>query len=178
ISIPIDDMLERGTLTIEDIGPDECTANEFTSLLKAAVEEDDVGIVLLDGVQGFKQNLRGFTRDPEDVLLRIVRYLRSAGVSTFITNEVANITGEFRVTEESVSNLADNILFLRYVEAESELGKVIGVLKMRTGDFERNLRTFEITQYGLRVGEPLDDMQGILTGTPELQPDAGHHGET
>ncbi|WP_181685242.1 ATPase domain-containing protein [Halorhabdus salina] len=169
ISIPIDDMLDRGTLAIEEIAPNEYSANEFTSRVKAAVEEDGVSIVLLDGLEGFKRNLRGFTTDPEDVLLRIVRYLRAAGVSTFITNEVTNITGEFRVTEESVSNLADNIMFLRYVEAESELGKVIGVLKMRTGDFQRSLREFEITQYGLRVGEPLENMQGILTGTPQLQ---------
>ncbi|MFW5924438.1 MAG: ATPase domain-containing protein [archaeon] len=169
ISLPIEAMLEQGTLSIEEIAPNEYTPNEFTSLLKTAVEDDEVRIVLIDGLQGFKQNLRGYTTDPEDVLLRVARYLRAAGVTTFITNEISNVTGEFRVTEESVSNLADNILFLRYVEAESELGKVIGVLKMRTGDFERSLRQFEITEYGIRVGEPLEDMQGILTGTPTLQ---------
>ncbi|WP_280537396.1 ATPase domain-containing protein [Halopenitus sp. POP-27] len=169
INLPIEAMLEQGTLSIEEIAPNEYTPNEFTSLLKTAVEDDEVRIVLIDGLQGFKQNLRGYTTDPEDVLLRIVRYLRAAGVSTIITNEVTNITGEFRVTEESVSNLADNILYIRYVEMESELGKVIGVLKMRTGDFERSLREFEITEYGIRVGEPLEHMQGILTGTPSFQ---------
>ncbi|AUX09057.1 circadian clock protein KaiC [Halalkaliarchaeum desulfuricum] len=169
ISLPIEAMLEQGTLSIEEIAPNEYTPNEFTSRLQTAVEDEGARIILIDGLQGFKQNLRGYTTDPEDVLLRIVRYLRAAGVSTIITNEVTNITGEFRVTEESVSNLADNVLFLRYVETESELGKVIGVLKMRTGDFERSLRQFEITEYGIRVGEPLEDMQGILTGTPRLQ---------
>jgi len=169
ISLPIEEMLEQGTLSIDEIGPNEYTPNDFTSRLKTAVEDDGVSIVLIDGVQGFKQNLRGFTTDPEDVLLRIVRYLRTAGVSTFITNEISNVTGEFRVTEESVSNLADNILYIRYVEMESKLGKVIGVLKMRTGDFERSLREFEITEYGIRVGEPLQNMQGILTGTPTIQ---------
>ena len=169
ISLPIEAMLEQGTLSIEEIAPNEYTPNEFTSQLKTAIEDNEVRIVLIDGLQGFKQNLRGYTTDPEDVLLRIVRYLRAAGVSTIITNEVTNITGEFRVTEESVSNLADNILYIRYVEMESELGKVIGVLKMRTGDFERSLREFEITEYGIRVGDPLEHMQGILTGTPSMQ---------
>ncbi|ELY63597.1 circadian clock protein, KaiC [Natrinema versiforme JCM 10478] len=169
INLPIQSMLEQGTLSIEEIAPGEYTPNEFTSGLKTAVEDDGVRIVLIDGLQGFKQNLRGYTTDPEEVLLRIVRYLRATGVSTIITNEVSNITGEFRVTEESVSNLADNILYLRYVEMESDLGKVIGVLKMRTGDFERSLRQFEITEYGIRVGDPLKNMQGILTGTPTLK---------
>ncbi|MEF8894153.1 ATPase domain-containing protein [Halodesulfurarchaeum sp.] len=181
ISLPIEAMLDQGTLSIEEIAPNEYTPNEFTSLLRTAVEDDEVEIVLIDGLQGFKQNLRGYTTDPEDVLLRIVRYLRGAGVSTIITNEVTNITGEFRVTEESVSNLADNIIYIRYVEREGELGKVIGVLKMRTGDFERSLREFEITEYGIRVGEPLENMQGILTGTPTLQKsgnvESSHDGE-
>lgn len=170
ISLPIEAMLEQGTLSIEEIAPDQYTPNEFTSRLKTAVEDDGTRIVLIDGLQGFQQNLRGFRTDPDEVLLRVLRYLRGAGVSTIVTNEVRNITGEFRVTEESVSNLADNILYLRYVESASELGKVIGVLKMRTGDFERSLREFEITASGIRVGDPLENMQGILTGTPSLQP--------
>ncbi|MFW5900832.1 MAG: circadian clock protein KaiC, partial [Halodesulfurarchaeum sp.] len=53
------------------------------------------------------------------------------------------------------------------VEYRGEIRKVIGVLKMRTSDFERTLRELEITEYGLKVGEPLPDVRGILTGTPE-----------
>lgn len=169
ISLPVEAMLEKGALSIEEVPTNKYTPNEFTSLLKTAVEDEGVRIVLIDGLQGFKQNLRGYTTDPEDVLVRIVGYLRAAGVSTIITNEVSNITGEFRVSDDAVSNLADNILFIRYVEAESKLAKVIGVLKMRTSDFERHLREFEITEYGIRVGEPLENMEGILTGTPTLR---------
>lgn len=48
------------------------------------------------------------------------------------------MTGEFRATEAGISYLADNILFLRYVEIESELRRVIDVLKKRATDFEKS----------------------------------------
>jgi circadian clock protein KaiC len=49
---------------------------------------------------------------------------------------------------------------------ESEMRKVIGVLKKRTSDFERHVREFRITEYGLQIGEPLLGLTGILSGNP------------
>jgi circadian clock protein KaiC len=48
---------------------------------------------------------------------------------------------------------------------------VIGVLKMRTSDYENQLRKLEITEHGLRVGESLPELRGILTGTPTWNDD-------
>ncbi|WP_227376844.1 hypothetical protein [Haladaptatus halobius] len=45
--------------------------------------------------------------------------------------------------------------------------KAIGVLKKRTSDFERTLREFRITEHGIMVGEPLNELSGVLTGSPE-----------
>jgi circadian clock protein KaiC len=67
-----------------------------------------------------------------------------------------------------MSYLADSIVFLRHLELDGELRKAIGVLKKRTSDFEQTLREFEITGHGIKVGEPLTGMRGILSGTPEL----------
>jgi circadian clock protein KaiC len=79
---------------------------------------------------------------------------------------VAEITGEFRATEADISYLADNIVFLRYVEIDGELRRVVGVLKKRTSDFEKTLRELEITAGGLVVGPPLAGFRGILSGLP------------
>lgn len=35
-------------------------------------------------------------------------------------------------------------------------------------DFENRLRQFEITGSGIKVGEPLEGLRGILSGNPEL----------
>jgi circadian clock protein KaiC len=167
INIPIVELVESGGIDLVDVLPDQYSIDEFTAMVRSAVEDDGAAVVMLDGSQGFQKNLRGLDSDPAKSLLRLGRYLRSKGVTTIVTNEVHNITGEFKATEEHTSNLADNIVFLRHVEYRGEIRKVIGVLKMRTSDFERTLRELEITEYGLKVGEPLPDVRGILTGTPE-----------
>lgn len=173
-NIPIKSMVDRGDLSIVDIQPDAYTVDEFGNMLQTAVEEDGVDIVMIDGTTGFKQNLRGTESDPGEDLVRIGRYLRTQRVTTIIPHEVHSVTGEFTVTEEGSSNLADTIVFIRHVEYKGELRKVIGTLKMRTSDFGRSLRQLEITEFGLKVGEPLPELRGILTGTPDWnggQPD-------
>lgn len=165
IGIPLTDVLESGPLSIVEIEPDEYTVGEFEQLIREAVN-DGVELVMIDGTQGFKQNLRGI-EDPTAALLRVGRYLRAVGVSTILVNEVHNITGDFRATEERTSNLADNLVFLRHVEYQGELRKVIGSLKMRTSDFEHSLRELTITADGIEVGDPLPELRGILTGTPD-----------
>jgi len=40
------------------------------------------------------------------------------------------------------------------------------VLKKRGGAHERTIRAFTLTSDGVRVGEPLRNFRGILTGIP------------
>jgi circadian clock protein KaiC len=171
VNIPITEMVERGTLNVEVIGPDELTVDEFTHRLRTEVEDNDAEIVMIDGTSGFEQSLRGVNDDPMQNLVKIGRYLRNMGVTGLITNEVHQITGEFRATDQGMSYLADSIVVLRHVEYKGSLRKMIGVLKMRTSDFEDQLRELEITEHGLRVGESLPELRGILTGTPSWDGD-------
>jgi circadian clock protein KaiC len=95
------------------------------------------------------------------------------GVTTLLVNEVESIMGEFRLSELGISYLADNIIFLRYIETRGELRKAVGVLKQRMSDFQRSLRELEITPDGIKVGAPLTNLRGILSGTPGYLPPPG-----
>jgi circadian clock protein KaiC len=63
--------------------------------------------------------------------------------------------------------LADTLLVLRFFEAMGEVRKAISVLKKRSGPHELTIREFQITNRGVRVGEPLREFQGVLTGLPD-----------
>ncbi|MEZ3164952.1 ATPase domain-containing protein [Halorubrum sp. RMP-47] len=165
VGLPLQAALTSGNLSIVDVSPDEYTVGEFENLLREEIA-GGTEVVMIDGSQGFQENLRGL-ENATSTLLRVGRFLRSAGITTLLVNEVHNITGNFQVSEERTSNLADNIVFLRHVEYRGEMRKVIGTLKMRTSNFERSLRELEITSNGIRVGEPLPQLRGILTGTPD-----------
>lgn len=167
INIPVSDMMDRGTLAVEEMEALELTPEEFAMDVRRQVEEEGASIVMIDGIQGYRLALKGESNQLTNEIHAIGRYLQNMGVTTILIGEVSNITGEFQATDYEVSYLADNILFLRYLEFEGELRKAIGVLKKRAGDFERSLREFEITRHGIKVGEPLSNLRGILQGTPD-----------
>ena len=98
------------------------------------------------------------------------------GVAVLLISEVESITGDFRATDAGVSYLADNIVFLRYLEFRGELRRAIGVLKKRLSNFEKTLREIEITRYGIKVGKALTGLRGILRGTPEWDESATREG--
>jgi circadian clock protein KaiC len=121
---------------------------------------------MLDGVTGYRQGLRG--DDSDGALTRelhaLCRYLKRVGVTVVLLEEMSYVTGEFSPTEHHISYLADNIIFLRYLEVDGRLEKAIGVLKMRYGDFDNSLRELRISGDGIAIGGPLSEYHGLLTG--------------
>lgn len=166
INIPVHAMMERGTLNVVPIEALRYTPDEFARLVRHEVEEEGSRLVMIDSISGYRLSLRG--KDLVSHMHALCKYLANMGVTVLLINEVEHITGEFRATEVGISYLADNIIFLRYLEMGGELHKAIGVLKKRLSDFEKTLREYEITRYGVKVGTPLTGLRGILSGTPEL----------
>lgn len=169
LGIPAAEMLEQGTLSIEAVEALELSAAEFATMVKHEVEANDAKLVMIDGINGYRLSIRGPHTDLERELNSLGRYLKNQDVAVILVDSVDSITGDFQPTSEGVSYLADNIVFLRYIEIQGELRKAIGVLKKRTSDFERTLREFEIsTESGIVVGDPLTGLRGILRGTPDF----------
>ena len=165
INIPVHAMIERGTLSVVQIEPLHYTPDEFANLVRYEVEQQKARIVMIDSISGYRLSVRG--NELVSHLHALCKYLQNMGVAVLLINEVETITGDFRPTEIGISYMADNIVFLRYLEMQGELRKAIGVLKKRMSDFEKTLREFEITRYGIKVGKPLSNLRGILKGTPE-----------
>ena len=175
INIPVDDMIERGTLNLVAVEPLHYMPDEFARLVRQEVEEQGTRIVMIDSISGYRLSMRG--EDLVAHLHALCKYLRNMGVTVLLMNEVESITGEFRATELGISYLADNIIFLRYLELNGELHKAIGVLKKRLSDYGKSLREMEITGYGVKVGKPLSGLRNILSGSPEWDAGAGNGGK-
>jgi circadian clock protein KaiC len=150
---------------VVQVEPLQWTPDEFARQVRREVEERRTRIVMLDSTSGYQLSLRSGSLVGH--LHALCKYLQNMGVAVLLISEVEAITGEFRATEAGISYLADNIVFLRYLEIRGELRRAIGVLKKRLSSFERALREIEITRYGIKVGMPLTELRGILRGTPE-----------
>jgi len=165
VHIPVHAMIQRGTLSVVQVEPLQWTPDEFACLVRQEVERNSTRIVMLDSTAGYRLSLR--SGDLVGHLHALCKYLQNMGVAVLLISEIEAITGEFRATEAGISYLADNIVFLRYLEIQGELRRAIGVLKKRLSSFEPTLREIEITRYGIKVGKPLTELRGILRGMPE-----------
>ncbi|SHF24787.1 ATPase domain-containing protein [Alkalibacter saccharofermentans] len=171
VNIPISEMLDQNTLSVVKVNSLEYTPDQFAYLIRNDVEHMNTKIVMIDSISGYLLSFSKGPRDKGEMLRHIhalSEYLKNMGVTMLLLNETHSITGDFTVSEYGISYLADSIVFLRYVELKGELRKVIGVLKKRMSDFEKTLRELEITSSGLKVGRPLSDLRGVLTGNPEF----------
>jgi circadian clock protein KaiC len=66
------------------------------------------------------------------------------------------------------------VLNLRYFEAAGEVRQSIAVIKKRSGRHEKTIREFKLESgKGIRVGQPLKDFHGVLTGAPVFRGDTG-----
>jgi len=168
IGIPVGRMIDRGDLEVTEVEPMTVSPDEFASMVRTQVEERDTRVVVIDGTAGYRLSLRSDGDDVVRELHALCRYLRNVGATVILIESTDSVTGEFRASSENVSYLADNIVFLRYIEVDGEIRKLVGVLKKRASDFERTLREFRITDRGIVLGQPLGHLRGVLTGTPEL----------
>ena len=67
------------------------------------------------------------------------------------------------------SYLADSVVLFRYFEHAGQVLKAISVIKKRTGPHEATIREFGVADGRIRVGPPLKDFRGVMTGVPLYQ---------
>ncbi|MFB6253569.1 MAG: ATPase domain-containing protein [Halobacteriaceae archaeon] len=170
INIPVQQMREQGKLQIDEIDNLDQSPQEFAQQVRKEVTAHNTSVVMIDGISGYKEVITEHTKASHltQRLHKLTTYLTNQGITVILTDEVGSVTGDFSATGNKISYLADNIVFIQYIEVEGELRKAIGTLKMRASDFERRLREFQISSRGLKIGEPLTELRGILTGTPEI----------
>ena len=148
----------------QQVDPAELSPGELSGMIRQQVA-DGVGVVVLDSLSGYQNAM------PEEQFLllqmhELLTYLNQQGVLTILVLAQHGLVGTNMQSPVDLTYLSDNVLLLRYFEAAGELRRAISVLKKRTGGHEPSIREYRIDKLGIRVGEPLSQFTGILTGVP------------
>jgi circadian clock protein KaiC len=157
--------LASGRVKIEHIDPAEVSPGEFVDMVRDSVEGGGVRTVLIDSLNGFLQAMPG-EQFLSLHLHELLTYLNNRGVLTLLVLAQMGLVGSAMQTPIDVSYLADNILVLRYFEAHGEIRQAISMMKKRSGGHERSIRELRLGPDRIRVGAPLSDFQGVLSGSP------------
>jgi circadian clock protein KaiC len=159
--------LASGRLELVQVDIGELSPGEFATRVRRMVEQRRVRFIVIDSLNGYLNGMPS-----ERFLLihlhRLLTYLGQRGVVTILTIAQHGMLGSMMLTPVDVSFLADTVVFLRFFEAAGKVRQAISVVKKRRGAHERTLREMEIGATGIRIGEVLEQFDGILTGVPRF----------
>lgn len=170
LNIPAHKMVEEGRLLIKKVEPLRYSADEFARMVREEVEEKGTRVIMLDSIAGYRLSIRGDYQDLVSRLHAQTKYLQNMGVVVLLINEVEAIAGDFRVTDSKISYLADNVIFVRYMEHHRpegvQLAKALGILKKRMTLFDTSIRELTFSRQGIHVGKGLTGVTSILSSFP------------
>ena len=158
-------FIASGLLVIKQVNPAQLSPGQFASMVRTEVEQRNVRIIVIDSLNGY---LAAMPQEQQLILQmhELLSYLNHHGVVTFLINPQHGLVGTM-ATSLNISYVADAVVLIRFFEAEGRIRKAISILKNRGGRHEDSIRELRIDTQGVRIGEPLTNFRGILTGTPE-----------
>ena len=152
------------------IDPAEMSPGELSGIVRSHVASGAT-MVVLDSLSGYQNAM------PEEQFLllqmhELLTYLNQQGVLTFLILAQHGLVGTMQASVD-LTYLSDNVLLLRFFEAEGEFKRAISIVKKRTGGHEPTIREYRIDKKGVRVGAALRQFRGILTGIPTYTGESG-----
>ena len=163
----LEDDVRNKRLILQQINAAELSPGEFSHRVREAVTKRNVSVVVIDSLNGYMNAMPN-----ERYLLmhmhELLAYLARRGVLTILIVAQHGLLGHAMQTPVDITYLADNVIVLRYFEAGGEVKQAISVTKKRKGGHERTIREMRFTSNGIRVGHPLHEFHGVLTGVPEF----------
>ena len=144
-AMPMEDHLVRMRDTIADYKPQRLAVDSLSALERVF-------------------SLRSF----REFVISLTSTLKQQSITSLFTSTTPTLLGGGSVTEKHISTLTDSIILLRYVESLGMMRRSINVLKMRGSPHDAAFREFTIDGEGMHVGDPFRNVNGILTGNPQL----------
>lgn len=165
LGLDLEKYVDDGLVTVRQIQIAELTPGQFAQMVADEVENKDAKVVIIDSVNGYMM------ATPQEKFLtmqfhELLDYLNRNGVVSIMIVGQYGLVGSTMQSPIDMSYLADTVVLMRYFEANGSIHQAISVLKKRAGKHERTIREYQIGEGGIRLGEPLTDFQGVLTGVP------------
>ena len=121
--------------------------------------------LVIDSLSGFELALAPtFREDFRESLYRMVDVLTTMGITILMTAELEDSYGDLRFSPHGTAFLSDAIVLQRYIELRGQLKRFMTVVKVRGSAHSKDMRSYEITDQGIVMGEMLGAYDGLLTG--------------
>lgn len=159
--------LESGRIKVVQIDPAEISPGELTSSVRDAVENFKASVVIIDSLNGYLNAM------PDERFLslhihELLTYLGQRGVVSVLTVAQHGLVGNMQ-SPIDVTYLADTVVLIRFFESNGRIKKAVSVVKKRSGTHEDTIRELQLDHQGIKIGPPLMQFRGVLTGIPTYE---------
>jgi len=96
----------------------------------------------------------------------LIHDFRLQEITTFLAEQIPGLSGSLEMEADGIASMADVVLVLRYVELSGRLKRAVHVLKARGCSHSKEIREYEIADRGIRIGNCLHAVTGLLNGNP------------
>jgi circadian clock protein KaiC len=165
LGLDLQGHIDRGDLLVQQVDPASLSPGEFSQLVREDIDARQSRVVVIDSLNGYLSAMPA-EKHLTLHLHELLSYLSQMGVASFLLLAQHGFVGTNMNTPVEISYLSDAVILLRYFESAGEIRQAISVVKKRSGRHERTIREIRLGASGVRVGEPLREFQGVLTGVP------------
>jgi circadian clock protein KaiC len=165
----LDRQIKEGLLHVIYLRPLDLSLEETMDEVRRVVTVHKITRVVIDSLSGLELALAPVVEeDFREMLHRMVGMLTAAGVTLFLTVELADSYVDLRFSPHGTAFLTDGIVLQRYIQLRGRLKRMLTVVKLRGSQHSDELRLYDITNEGLVVGEGLEEVEGLMTGSPRM----------
>jgi circadian clock protein KaiC len=164
MGIDIQQHVDSGRLVLQWHSGLDQPIDYLAQQLIETIRANTIQRLFIDGVNGFMRSASE-THRIGAFFTGLSNALRRMGVTVLISLEMQRLAGtEIDVPINGISSISDNLIMLRYVELNSQLYRLISVIKTRDSSYDSAIREFSITDAGITVADTFASAEAVLTG--------------
>ncbi len=150
----IDRLIAKELVSLKFVSPIELDVDKHLYEIIDDIENNKIKRFVMDSITSFEKVID--IQKYKDYLWALTQRLKMKNITSIFTVLNNNPFSQLVVSDMGISSIFDNTIFLRYIEEEATIKKVLGILKARGTPHSRDLREFEITPHGIKILGKLD----------------------
>jgi circadian clock protein KaiC len=162
IGLDLERWIKEGLLRHEASRPTVHGLEMHLAQIHKQVADFDPKVVIIDPISNFAT--AGTAADAETMLLRLVDFLKSRGITAVLVNLTSG-DGTLEATDIGISSLIDTWILLRDIELGGERNRGLYVLKSRGMRHSNQIREFVMSSDGIGLLDVYTGPEGVLTGS-------------
>ena len=144
------EAIKSKALELMYVSPVDLYIDEFVSRVAEAMAGKTR--LLIDSLNDLERATSDEARF-KDFMYSLNQTMSVAGVSTVMTEEVADLFNTARLSQHGISHISDNVILLSYLRDAATIRRTITVIKTRASEHQPDVREFVISPAGLEIGQ-------------------------